>query len=271
MSTITRTSSNPRLRHHLSWVLTALGLAIAVALGACANQLPYYAEGEVVRTYPHDERAFTQGLVFDNGSLYESTGLYGASSIRRVDLETGEVLQIQRLPDQLFGEGCTVWNDTIVQLTWKAGLGLVYDKTSFAVRHQFAYNGEGWGLTHDGDRLIMSDGTSTLRFLDPESLEQIGQVQVLDQGEPVVDLNELEWVDGEIWANVWKTPKVVRIDPQSGEVLGWIDFSSLTEQQPRGVLNGIAMKGKQIFVTGKRWTSIYQVKITPADSSGPAQ
>jgi glutamine cyclotransferase len=237
---------------------------IALALTACGDALPYHAEGEVVHSYPHDPAAFTQGLVFDDDTLYESTGLYEASSLRRVDLETGEVLQMHRLPDHLFGEGCTVWQDTLVQLTWRAGVGFVYDKESFAVQRRFAYDGEGWGLTHDEERLIMSDGTSTLRFLDPETLEEVERVQVLDKGEPVVRLNELEWVDGQVWANVWQTPNVVRIDPETGEVLGWIDFSELTEQEPRGVLNGIAKKGKQIYVTGKQWTTIYQVEIKPA-------
>jgi glutamine cyclotransferase len=237
----------------------------ALILTACSDPWPYHTRGEIVRSYEHDEMAFTQGLVFDGDTLYESTGLYGESSLRRVDLESGEVLQIQRLPDQLFGEGCTVWEDTIVQLTWKAGIGFVYDKESFAVRQRFSYPGEGWGLTHDGKRLIMSDGTSYLRFLDPETLEELERVQVLDEGEPVARLNELEWIKGQIWANVWQTPNVVRINPNSGEVLGWVDFSELTDQESRGVLNGIAKRGQDIFVTGKKWTSIYQVEIRPAE------
>jgi glutamine cyclotransferase len=242
-------------------------VCVALALSACSDALPYHARGEVVGSYAHDDTAFTQGLVFDDDTLYESTGLYGESSLRRVDLETGKVLQIERLPDQLFGEGCTVWKDTIVQLTWKAGIGFVYDKESFAVRRRFSYEGEGWGLTHDGKRLVMSDGTSYLRFLDPGTLEEVERVQVLDKGEPVERLNELEWVNGQVWANVWQTPNVVRINPKNGEVLGWIDFSELTEQEPRGVLNGIARKGRSIFVTGKKWTSIYQVEIKPAESA----
>jgi glutamine cyclotransferase len=252
-------------------LLTWITVGLILALTACGDSLPYHATGEVVRTYAHDEAAFTQGLVFDDGTLYESTGLYGESSIRRVDLESGEVLQIQRLPDQLFGEGCTVWGDTVVQLTWRAGVGFVYDKETFAVERRFSYDGEGWGLTHDGERLIMSDGTSYLRFLDPETLEELGRLQVLDRNEPVVRLNELEWVNGQVWANVWQTPDIVRIDPESGEVLGRIYLSSLTEQQPRGVLNGIAKKGKEVFVTGKRWTSVYQIEIKPADPPESAQ
>lgn len=250
--------------------LSCATICLLVALTACRDTLPYHGKGEVTRSYPHDEAAFTQGLVFDNGTLYESTGLYGESSLRRVDLQSGEVLQIHRLPNHLFGEGCTVWEDTIVQLTWKAGLGLVYDKETFAVERRFNYDGEGWGLTHDGERLIMSDGTSTLRFLAPETFQEVGRVQVRDQGEPIDQLNELEWIDGQVWANVWQTPNVVRIDPGTGEVLGWITFSDLTEQEPGGVLNGIARKDGQIFVTGKRWSSIYQVEIKPADPTSSA-
>jgi glutamine cyclotransferase len=234
-------------------------------LSACSNTLPYQAEGRAVRSYPHDERAFVQGLACDGDTLYESTGLYGESSLRRVDLESGEVLQIRRLPDHLFGEGCTVWEDTIVQLTWQSGVGFVYDKETFAVERRFTYQGEGWGLTHDGERLIMSDGTSYLRFLDRETLREVDRVQVLDKGEPVIRLNELEWINGQVWANVWQTPNVVRIDPEDGQVLGWIDFATLTEQEPRGVLNGIAKKGERVFVTGKRWTHIYEIEVVPAD------
>jgi glutaminyl-peptide cyclotransferase len=198
--------------------------------------------------------------------LYEATGLYGESSLRRVDLETGEVLQVLRFPSWAFGEGCTVCGDTIVQLTWKAGVGMVVDKETFAIKRRFGYAGEGWGLTQDGKRLIMSDGTAYLRFLDPETLEQTSRIQVRDRGEPVERLNELEWIRGEVWANVWQSPRIVRIDPGTGEVLGWIDLSELTEREPGGVLNGIATRGRQIFVTGKRWTAVYQVRVEPADS-----
>jgi glutamine cyclotransferase len=234
---------------------------------ACNDSLPYHARGEVVQSYDHDPAAFTQCLVFDGGTLYESTGLYGESSLREVELEGGEVVQIHRLPDHLFGEGCTVWEDTIVQVTWKAGIGFVYDKESFEVERQFRYPGQGWGLTHDGERLIMSDGTSYLRFLDPDTFEELDRVEVLDRGDPVDQLNELEWIDGQVWANVWQTPNIVRIDPQTGEVVGWIDFSALTERQPRGVLNGIATRGEEVFVTGKRWTAVYQVEIVPVESA----
>lgn len=258
----------------LTIILAWICLSAALLVNGCANapgKLPYRAEGQAIRSFPHDQDAFTQGLVFDDDALYESTGLHGESSLRHVDLESGKVLQIHRLPSDLFAEGCTVWEDTIVQLTWRAGLGFVYDKESFEPERRFSYDGEGWGLTEDGHRLIMSDGTSYIRFLDPETLQETGRVKVLDRGEPVDRLNELEWVDGEVWANVWQTPSVVRIDPKSGQVLGWIDFSDLTELEPRGVLNGIAKKGERIFVTGKRWTSIYQVEIRPAEYTSSAR
>ncbi len=246
--------------------LVLVGLVVGF-LVACSPPLPYRAAGEVVAAYPHATDAFTQGLVFDGPTLYESTGLYGESSLRRVDLETGEMLQIQRLPAEYFAEGCTVWGEHIIQLTWKAGVGFVYDKESFALEREFTYAGEGWGLTHDGKRLIMSDGSSYLRFLDPETFEETGRVQVVDNGAPVEQLNELEWTRGQVWANVWQRPEIVRIDVETGRVLGWIDFSDLVDREPSGVLNGIAVRGRKVFVTGKRWTSIYQVKIKPVDSS----
>lgn len=269
---VANTRDNPTTCTTGSLRRVILGLLSAgvLALVGCSQQLPYRAVGEPVRTYRHDPTAFTQGLVFDDDVLFESTGLYGQSSLRRVDLASGEVLQIRRLPEDLFGEGCTVWEDTVIQLTWKAGLGLVYDRDSFTVERRFEYAGEGWGLTDDGQRLIMSDGTSYLRFLDPETLEEAGRIQVVDKGQPVDQLNELEWIDGQVWANVWQTPNIVRIDPESGQVLGWIDFSELMEREP-GVLNGIARRGEEVFVTGKRWTSIYQVEFKPEEGSDEAR
>src|SRR5215217_2144452 len=185
----------------------------------------------VVRSYPHDPQAFTQGLEYVDGVLYESTGLNGRSGIRKVNLNTGEVLQIQPLDPAYFGEGITIWKNRIVQLTWQSGLGFVYDRDTFQQQRTFKYAGEGWGLTHDGTRLIMSDGSDsgTLRLLDPESLRPLGTLKVTDAGRPVARLNELEYVKGEIFANVWQTERVAIISPQSGRVTAWVDLRGLLD------------------------------------------
>lgn len=254
-----------RIWRWTKWI--RISACLTLILISCVDGLPYEGRGRVVRSYPHARDAFTQGLVFDGATLIESTGLYGQSSLRRVALETGEVIQLVRLPPEYFGEGCTVWNDVIVQLSWKAGVGFVYDRESFVVRQRFSYKGEGWGLTHDGRRLIMSDGTSYLRFLDPETFGETGRIQVRDMGKPVTRLNELEWIRGQVWANVWLTSQIVRIDADTGNVLGWIDLSELAEQEPGGVLNGIATRDGATFVTGKNWEAVYEVEIVPARSN----
>jgi glutamine cyclotransferase len=223
----------------------------------------------VVNVYPHDPKGFTQGLAFDEGVLYEGTGLLARSSLRRVELETGQVLQLQALPAHLFGEGVTVFGDRIIQLTWKSHVGLVYDKETFERQRDFAYPTEGWGLTHDGMRLIISDGSSTLHFLDPETLEEIGQIDVHYDGVPVTRLNELEYVQGEVFANVWKTDLVARIDPETGQVVGWIELVGLLSPEdhdgPIGVLNGIAYdpEDDRLFVTGKLWSKLFEIKLVP--------
>jgi len=219
----------------------------------------------VVNIYPHDANAFTQGLVFNNGYLYEGTGLNGNSSLRRVDLETGEVLQLFDLADQYFGEGIAIVDDKVIQLTWISHKGFVYDKQSFALLEEFSYATEGWGITYDGARLIMSDGTSTLYFLNPETFEVIGQVSVHDL-DPVVHLNELEYVNGKIYANVWLEEKIAIINPQSGQVEAWIDLGGLqtqASQDPNSVLNGIAYDAEEdrLFVTGKLWSQLYEIKL----------
>jgi glutaminyl-peptide cyclotransferase len=224
----------------------------------------------VINTYPHDPSAFTQGLVFTDGVLYEGTGLYGQSSLRRVALETGAVLQSCALSAQLFGEGIAIYGNRIIQLTWQSHIGLVYDKTSFELLRTFSYPTEGWGLTHDGARLIMSDGTATLHFLDPETFAEVGQVEVYDVDGPVRRLNELEYIGDEIYANIWQTDRVVRIDPQTGQVLGWVDLSGLLSpedrQQPVDVLNGIAYDpaSDRLFVTGKLWPKLFEIELRPA-------
>jgi len=221
---------------------------------------------EVVRAFPHDPKAFTQGLEFADGFLYEGTGMNGASGIRKVRLETGEVLQIQKLEERYFGEGITLFGDSIVQLTWQAETGFVYDRKTFERRRSFSYTGEGWGLTHDDKRLIMSDGSSSLRFLDPKTFKEIGRVNVTDGGRPVTQLNELELVKGEIYANVWQTERIARISPKSGEVVGWIDMRGLLapgESSGADVLNGIAYDAStdRLFVTGKWWPKLFEIRV----------
>ena len=229
----------------------------------------------MINTYPHDRAAFTQGLVYVDSVFYEGTGLYGASSLRKVDPETGQVLLLRGLPAQFFGEGITILGNRIYQLTWKSGAGFVYDKESFEPVQSFTYPTEGWGLTHDGSRLIMSDGTDTLHFLDPETLEETGSVQVRDSHGPVIWLNELEYVEGEVFANVWQTDLVARIDPESGRVLGWIDLSGLLEPAdyavPVDVLNGIAYDAEtgRLFVTGKLWPKLFEIELIPDQAGSP--
>jgi glutaminyl-peptide cyclotransferase len=221
---------------------------------------------QVVTSYPHDRAAFTQGLVYLDGFLYEGTGLKGQSTIRKVKLETGEVLQQRRIDDQYFGEGIAVWQNNLIQLTWQSEIGFVYDLATFEPSRRFTYKGEGWGLTHDGTRLIMSDGTPTLRFLDPATLEETGRVTVRDGKVPVDDLNELEFVKGEILANVWNTTRIARISPTTGQVTAWIDFSGLLSRRDAAgaeVMNGIAYDAARdrLFVTGKLWPRLFEVRI----------
>ena len=223
---------------------------------------------QIVHIYPHDSGAFTQGLVYVDGQLYESTGQNGKSSIRMVDLSTGKVLQQHSLPAQYFGEGLTDWGSDLVQLTWKAQTGFVYDRFSFTQKRTFRYPGEGWGLTHDNNHLIISDGSPVLRFLDPNSFAEVRRVSIRDEsGRPVPDLNELEYVQGEIYANVWHTDQIVRISPATGKVLGWIDLTGLISKKeltdPEAVLNGIAYDARtgRLFVTGKLWPKLFEIKI----------
>jgi glutamine cyclotransferase len=220
----------------------------------------------VVKFYPHDTNSFTEGLVFDDGFLYESTGLYGNSSLRRVDLLTGKVNQQVNLQPQYFAEGIAVVGDEIVQLTWQSHLGFVYDKTSFRLLKQFQYPTEGWGLTYDGKDLIMSDGTANLYFLDPVSFRIIRHVTVHDSG-PITMLNELEYVNGTIYANIWMQEKIAVINAQNGEVLTWINLTGiqeLTNHDQNNVLNGIAYDtaGHRLFVTGKMWPHIFEIILT---------
>lgn len=230
-----------------------------------SDAIPIYTY-KVVNTYPHDQQAFTQGLVFENGVLYEGTGLRGRSALRRVELETGHVLQIRELPTQFFGEGVTIHRNKIIQLTSQSGIGFVYDKDSFELLQEFNYPNEGWGITYDGEYLIMSDGTAELHFLDPEAFEEIKKIEVRDSDGPVSKLNELEYVQGEIYANVWPTDRIAKIAPQTGQVIGWIELQRLLSPQdysgPVDVLNGIAYDSRndRLFVTGKLWPKLFEIK-----------
>ena len=222
----------------------------------------------IINTYHHDENAYTQGLFYDDGSLYESTGDYGGSTLRRVELETGEVLQQHTLPDSYFGEGITIIGDKIIQLTWQENKGFVYDKHSFELLQEFSYSTDGWGITYDGNRLIMSDGTANLYFLNPQTFEKVGQVEVRESG-PVNRINELEYIKGKVYANIWKEEKIAIINPQTGQIEGWIDLSGIQDNENQGVdevLNGIAYDSLEdrLFVTGKMWPHIFEIDITPS-------
>jgi len=223
---------------------------------------------EVLNIFPHDPQAFTQGLVYHEGYLYESTGLYGESSLRKVELETGEVLRKVDLSEAYFAEGLALYEDRLFQLTWREGTGFIYGLEDFSLIDQFVYQTEGWGLTHDGERLIMSDGTNNLYFLDPNTLQITKTLEVTFMGEEIVRLNELEYIRGEIYANIWQTDYIVRIDPTTGDVLGWIDLGGILPKDLRGgtdVLNGIAydQEGDRLFVTGKFWPQLYEIQLIP--------
>lgn len=221
----------------------------------------------VVNTFPHDKAAFTQGLVYEGGVLYEGTGLYGKSSLRKVELETGNVLQTKSLSAKYFGEGIAVFGDRIFQLTWTSRVGFVYQKSDFVQLDDFDYDTEGWGLTHNGTDLIMSDGTSRLYFINPETLIVTRTIEVRDDNGLVTRLNELEYVMGEVYANVWQTDRIARIAPQTGRVIGWIDLTGVLPEEDRDastdVLNGIAYDATEhrLFVTGKRWPKLFEIQI----------
>ena len=244
-------------------------LLAAVFVCSCSNSDTVFYACKVVHTYPHDRNAFTQGLVFENGFLYEGTGLYGSSTLRRVELETGKILQMHQLPSQLFGEGITIFGDKIIQLTWKSNLGFVYDKDTFELKNKFNYPSEGWGITHDEKYLIISDGTSTLRFLDPKTFKVVDQIEVHKQGFPLTSLNELEYIQGKIYANVWKTDCIAIIDPKTGKVDGWIELKGILSLEDYGrridALNGIAYDAKndRLFVTGKLWPKLFEIDLIP--------
>jgi len=264
------------------WILdTRLISGIALAalsslliISGCSDSRNSEAQTEytyqVVNVYPHEPNAFTQGLVFEEGYLFEGTGLNGRSTLRKVQLETGNILQVHKLTTKFFGEGITIYHDKIIQLTLRSNVGFVYDKDSFKLLQQFSYNTEGWGITHDGKRLIMSDGTSTLYFLDPETFNKTGSIKVHDNGASVKGLNELEYVKGQIFANIWPTERIAIIEPDTGQVVGWVNMKGLLSQEDSGqfvdVLNGIAYDavGDRLFVTGKFWPKLFEIKLVPS-------
>ncbi len=249
------------------WMVLS-GCPTAMAASGMQAATPHYGY-EIVHSYPHDPEAFTQGLAWADGRLFESTGRHGRSSLREIELATGRVLRRTVLAPWLFGEGIAVIGDRIVQLTWHEQQAFVRDRDTFELRATFAYPGEGWGLTWDGRRLIMSDGSATLYFRDPETFAELGRIEVTDAGTPITRLNELEMVGNEIWANIWGSERIARIDPASGRVTGWIELAGLTPTaapgHPIDVLNGIAWDaaGKRLFVTGKLWPRLFEIRLVP--------
>ncbi|WP_348264929.1 glutaminyl-peptide cyclotransferase [Telmatobacter sp. DSM 110680] len=248
------------------WLIVLFVLVFAPVSNTSAQTSQTY---RIVRTYPHDQQAFTQGLIYVDGHLYESTGKEGHSSLREEDLETGRILRMQLVSDKYFAEGLTEWKNTLVQLTWQSHVALVYDRATFRVLRTFSYPEEGWGLTHDAKSLILSDGSATLHFFDPETFHETRRITVKDNGKAVTELNELEFIHGEIYANVWHTDRIARISPASGRVIGWIDLkglmprSQLTDDE--AVLNGIAYDAARdrLFVTGKLWPKIFEITLVP--------
>ena len=231
-----------------------------------ADSVPVYSY-QVINTWPHDTTAYTQGLVFYDGALFESTGLRGSSSLRRVELKTGKVKKKVDIAREYFAEGMTIFQDKIFQLTWQSQKGFVYDLKKFQQEGEFAYEGQGWGLTHDNQSLIMSDGTNRIRFLDPASFQVQRTISVYENGQPLTDLNELEYIKGEIYANIWKTNRIVRIDPATGRINAWIDMTGLhhegNDPDSENCLNGIAYDAEsdRLFVTGKRWPKLFEIRL----------
>jgi glutamine cyclotransferase len=246
-------------------ILLAALLLLASAMGRTQQTDGY----QVIHTFPHDQQAYTQGLLYLDGHLYESTGLAGRSSLREEDLDTGRILEMHEVPGQYFAEGLAAWGNTLVQLTWQSHAAFVYDRATFRLLRTMPYPGEGWGLTADTKDLILSDGTSTLRCLDPGTLHEVRRITVKDHRRAIDQLNELEFVHGQIYANIWHADRIARIDPQNGRVLGWIDLTGIlpagrvTDRE--AVLNGIAWDAAQdrLFVTGKLWPSIFEIKLVP--------
>ena len=250
-------------------LIAALLLTLTVHAQAATKSkaVPVYGY-QVLHVYPHDRGAFTQGLIYLDGFLYEGTGMKGQSNIRKVELETGRVVNQQPLQNQFFGEGLTSWGKDLIEITWQSKTGFVWDRETFQLKKSFGYSGEGWGITHDSKRLIMSDGSAYLRFLDPNTLKETGRLQVREGNGPVDNLNELEFYKGDILANIWQTERIARISLATGQVVGWIDLAGILPARERDgtdVLNGIAWDaaGDRLFVTGKWWPKLFEIKLVP--------
>jgi glutamine cyclotransferase len=265
--------SKPRTNGRRVWVPVVLGVSVCVLLAgvvwafARPDRTPVYGY-EVVNKYPHDRGAFTQGLTFDGDVFYEGTGRHGKSQLRRVELETGKVKRAIPLPQKFFGEGIAVLGDRIYQLTWKSGTGFIYDKKTLKRLGTFRYAGQGWGLTTDGRHLILSDGTPLIRYIDPNTFKEVARIRVTSQRRTVKDINELEYIGGEIFANIWKENRIARIAPATGQIVGWIDLNGLLALRHRRPLqdmhlNGIAYDAAndRLFVTGKNWPFMFQIKL----------
>lgn len=253
----------------IRWPICAAALSALIATASLHAATPVYGY-RVVHAYPHETSAYTEGLFYKDGYLYESTGEAGESTVRKVELETGKVVQRHDVPAQYFGEGIVDWGQHIMQLTWKDQLGFVYDLATFKQQRTFNYPGEGWALTRNDKHIYMSDGSAVLRVLDPETLATVGSILVTDGDQPVLNLNELEWVKGEIYANVWMTDRIARIDPATGHVKAWIDLTGLLDisklpDPSNDVLNGIAYDAQhdRLFVTGKRWPKLFEITLVP--------
>ena len=256
------------------YYLTGIMIILCIIIFNFACTIPTNADAEisslsyqVLEVYPHDVKAFTQGLVWKDGLLYEGTGLYGSSSLRKTDLKTGKILQQITLSDNFFGEGITIFKDRIYQLTWKEQTGFVYYLETFQLSETFSYEHEGWGITHDGENLIVSDGTPILRFIDPVTLKEIKQIEVFEKEKPVFMINELEYINGKIYANIWQTDLIAVIDSESGKVISWLDLSDILKPDDENgkidVLNGIAFdpENEHLLITGKLWPKVFRIKI----------
>lgn len=248
-----------------------VAFAVAFACPVAASDIPVHGY-KVVRTFPHDPKAFTEGLYIEDGFLYESTGELGTSTVRKVRLDSGDVVQTVDTPQGYFGEGIVSVGPKLVQLTWQQGVAFVYDKATFRLLGGFRYPGEGWALTRDATHIYMSDGTPTIRVLDPASFERTGSIDVTVDGKPLEQINELEWVKGELFANVWQTERIARIDPKTGHVTAWIDLKGLLDTSRLGnpvddVLNGIAYDAAhdRLFVTGKHWPTLFEIRLVPRE------